>query len=210
MTTQLLLLFVILEQIRQQRRSWIIMRDAYHLDFHIPKLLRIPVLWCATLLLEHVIVWRLHFFILSQRDSGRGAGGVAGMWCGGGEDWGGGFAPRSVFSKCLWSNQVPRRRRRRELIAGKVFLTFASNHSSLLISIIYFSSPLHILPLTNLFHQLHPPLPFCLPLPACLMSNSLRDGATASSHAGFSRNARKRNYWSIKENVSVLEWHSVA
>lgn len=110
-----------------------------------------------------------------------------------------GFAPRSVFSECLWSNQVPRRRRRRcrwtELIAGKVFLTFASNHSSLLISIIYFSLPFHILPLTNLFHQLfpffYPPRP-CLPLPACLMSNSLRDGATASSCAGFPRNARNK------------------
>lgn len=134
-------------------------------------------------------------------------GGVAGL-CGGWEGRGG--VPRSVFSKCLWSNQVPRRRRRRtELIAGKVFLTFASNHSSLLISIIYFSSPLHILPLTNLFHQPHPPL-FCLPLPACLMSNSLQDGATASSHAGFSRNAWKGNYRGIKENLSVLEWHSVA
>lgn len=119
--------------------------------------------------------------------------------CGGG---GRGFAPRSVFSKCLWSNQVPRRHRRRrrrrtELIAGKVFLTFASNHSSLLISIIYFSLPLHILPLTNLFHQLFSffffsSLPSCLPLPACLMSNSLQDGATASSHAGFPRNARKK------------------
>lgn len=151
------------------------------------------VLWCATLLLEHVIVWRrrLHFSFLSQRDSG--------VW-GGREGRGRGFAPRSVFSKCLWSNQVPRRRRRRcrrtELIAGKVFLTFASNHSSLLISIIYFSLPLHILPLTNLFHQLFSfffsSLPSCLPLPAGLMSNSLQDGATASSHAGFPRNARKK------------------
>lgn len=131
------------------------MQHAYHLDVHIPRLPRIPVLWWATSLLEHVIVWRrrLHFSILFP------------TWLGGvgGGGLGGGFAPRSVFGECLWSNQVPRRRRRgcrrcrrTELIAGKVFLTFASNHSSLLISIIYFSLPLHILPLTNLFHQLFP------------------------------------------------------
>lgn len=169
------------------------MQDAYHLDVHIPKLPRIPSpLMC--------------YFTLGACDCLKASaplflsfptwlGGVGGR-----EGWGRGFAPRSVFSKCLWSNQVPRRRRRRcrrtELIAGKVFLTFASNHSSLLISIIYFSLPLHILTLTNLFHQLFSfffsSLPSCLPLPACLMSNSLQDGATASSHAGFPRNARKK------------------
>lgn len=183
------------------------MQDAYHLDVHIPKLPRIPVLWCATLLLEHVIVWRrrLHFSVLSQRDSG--------VW-GGGR----GFAPRSVFSKCLWSNQVPRRRRRRrrrtELIAGKVFLTFASNHSSLLISIIYFSLPLHILPLTNLFHQL---FSFFFFLPSLLAFLSQRVSCLILSKTVQRLHLMpvslgtlgKRNYRGIKENLSVLEWHSV-
>lgn len=137
---------------------------------------------------------------------------------GGREGRGRGFAPRSVFSKCLWSNQVPRHRRRRrrrtELIAGKVFLTFASNHSSLLISIIYFSLPLHILPLTNLFHQL---FSFFFSLPSLLAFLSQRVSCLILSKTVQRLHLMlvslgtlgKRNYRGIKENVSVLEWHLV-
>lgn len=161
-----------------------------------PKLLWI--LWCATLLLEHVIVWRRrpHFFILSQHDSG---GGVE-------------FAPRSVFGKRLWSNQVPRRCRT-ELIAGKVFLTFASNHSSLLIffyNFFLFAAPHPSL--TNLFHQLSSRFNFLSQHVSSLIL-SRRCNSFVWFPALFvsvrSCDIIKKSS-RYQENVFVLEWHQVA
>lgn len=80
------------------------------------------ILWCATLLSEHVIVWKTSALLFHSLPT-----------------WLWGFSLHSMFSKCLWSNQIPRCCWT-ELIAEKVFLTFTRNHSSLLTLSFFFPS----------------------------------------------------------------------